>query len=113
MAHIDGTSDDDVIGVYHRSSFGEDVVLELRTDGTFQERFTDDHGVVHHSSGTWRAETIEGSFGVVLDEAIIFSGVSPPPRQEWRMKVSRGLRGGITLLAAEDDPDGIIRLNKQ
>lgn len=103
----------DVVGTYHGSYFDLDIVLELRRDGTFQERFTDREGVTHHSSGTWRAESIEGSVGVVLDEAIIFTGFTPPRRTEWRMKVARGIRGGITMYAAKGDPDGFIRLKKE
>jgi hypothetical protein len=107
-------SRDDVPGTYRADDYPFDrtEVLVLRADGTFEETFTSEAGASYANGGRWHAEVDGGKVTVVLDNAIVYSLLEPPLKQEWRLKARRGLRGGLSLYATEGDPDGIIELRK-
>lgn len=106
-------SRDDLPGTYH-ANYGFDLagVLVLRSDGTFEETLSHDGGASYANAGRWSAEVDGENVTVVLESAMIFNTFEPPLELEWRLKAKRGLRGGLSLVAAEGDPDGIIELRK-
>jgi hypothetical protein len=111
LGHSRYVSTDNLPGTYRGSFFGQtETVLSLRDNGNYEETYSFRDGATYHNAGQWHVEVRNFNIEVVLDNAIVHSGFEPPLKSEWRLRVRRGIRGGISLNAG--DPDGVINVHK-